>query len=54
MMSILTQENVRSLLSDFCGHVISRNVPPCKKFIRDFAKEVIVYKEHIYIKCVLF
>ena len=35
------------MLSDFSGYVISRNVPECKKFIRDFVKEVIVYKEHI-------
>ena len=39
--------DIRSSLSNFCGYVISRNVPECKKFIRDFVKEVIVYKEHI-------
>ncbi|KJZ86671.1 MULTISPECIES: recombinase family protein [unclassified Clostridium] len=44
---IVTEADVRSLLSDFKGYVISRNVPECKKFIRDFVKEVIVYKEHI-------
>lgn len=41
------EADVRSLLSNFSGYVISRNVPKCKKFIRDFVKEVIVYKEHI-------
>lgn len=35
------------LLSNFKGYVISRNIPECKKFIQDFVKEVIVYKEHI-------
>lgn len=44
---IVTEADVRSLLSNFRGYVISRNVPECKKFIRDFVKEVIVYKEHI-------
>lgn len=41
---IVTEADVRSLLSNFSGYVISRNVPECKKFIRDFVKEVIVYK----------
>ncbi|NOW88096.1 hypothetical protein BCD91_000119 [Clostridium beijerinckii] len=44
---IVTEADVRRLLSNFSGYVISRNVPECKKFIRDFVKEVIVYKEHI-------
>lgn len=44
---IVTEADVRSLLSNFSGYVISRNIPECKKFIRDFVKEVIVYKEHI-------
>ncbi|NRT60407.1 hypothetical protein B0P06_002865 [Clostridium saccharoperbutylacetonicum] len=44
---LVTETDVRSLLSNFSGYVISRNVPECKKFIRDFVKEVIVYKEHI-------
>lgn len=44
---IVTEADVRSLLSNFRGYVISRNVPECQKFIRDFVKEVIVYKEHI-------
>jgi site-specific DNA recombinase len=44
---IVTEADVRNLLSDFSGYVISRNVPECKKFIRDFVKEIIVYKEHV-------
>lgn len=42
---IVTEADVRSLLNNFSGYVISRNVPKFKKFIRDFVKEVIVYKE---------
>lgn len=44
---MVTEADVRNLLRDFSGYVISRNVPECKKFIRDFVKEVIVYKEHV-------
>lgn len=44
---VITEADVRALLSDFSGYVISRNIPECKKFIRDFVKEVIVYKDHI-------
>ena len=35
------------LLNNFSGYVITRNIPECKKFIQDFVKEVVVYKEHI-------
>lgn len=44
---VITEEDVRALLSDFSGYVISRNIPECKKFIRDFVKEVLVFKDHI-------
>lgn len=47
MTQIITEEEVRSLLNNFSGYVISRNIPECKKFIQDFVKEVVVYKEHI-------
>ncbi|MFL0166585.1 MULTISPECIES: hypothetical protein [Clostridium] len=42
---IVTEADVKSLLSNFSSYVISKNVPECKKFIRDFVKEVIVYKD---------
>lgn len=44
---IVTEADVRALLNSFSGYVISRNIPECKKFIQDFVKEVVVYKEHI-------
>ena len=44
---IVTEADVRNLLINFSGYVISRNVSERKKFIGDFVKEVIVYKEHI-------
>ena len=44
---VVTEADVRALLSDFSGYVMSRNIPECKKFIRDFVKEVVVFKDHI-------
>ena len=35
------------MLSGFRGYVISRNILECKKLIRDFVKEVVVYKDRI-------
>ncbi len=49
MTQIVTEEDLRKLLNNFNGYVISRNIPECKKFIQDFVKEVVVYKEHIEI-----
>lgn len=43
----ITEEDLRKLLNNFSGYVITRNIPECKKFIQDFVKEVVVYKEHI-------
>ena len=44
---VVTENDVRSLLNNFSGYVISRNIPQCKKFIQSFVKEVVIYKEHI-------
>lgn len=43
----ITEEDVRGLLNNFSGYVITRNIPECKKFIQSFVKEVVIYKEHI-------
>lgn len=43
----ITEEDVRGLLNNFNGYVITRNISECKKFTTDFIKEVIIYKEHI-------
>ncbi|UZP04722.1 recombinase family protein [Clostridium botulinum] len=43
----ITEDDVKGLLNNFSGYVISRNIPECKKFIHNFVKEVIVFKEHI-------
>ena len=35
------------MFSRFKGFVLERNIPECKKFIGDYIKEVIVYKDHV-------
>lgn len=44
---VVTEKDVRNPLNNFNGYVISKNIPECKKFIQDFVKEIVVYKEHI-------
>ena len=35
------------MFSRFKEFVLERNIPECKKFIGDYIKEVIVYKDHV-------
>ena len=35
------------MFSRFKDFVLERNIPECKKFIGDYIKEVIVYKDHV-------
>ena len=44
---VVTESDVRNLLNNFSGYVMSRNIPECKRFIQSFVKEVVIYKEHI-------
>lgn len=43
----VTEDQIRSMLSRFKEFVLDRNIPECKKFIVDYIKEVIVYKDHV-------
>ena len=43
----ITEEQIRSMFGKFKEFVLTRNLPECKKFISDYVKEVIVYKDHI-------
>lgn len=47
IIQVVTESDVRNLLNNFSGYVMSRNIPECKKFIQSFVKEVVIYKEHI-------
>lgn len=43
----LTEEQIRGIFSKFRGFILDKNIPECKKFIGDYIKEVIVYKDYI-------
>ena len=43
----ITEEQIRNMFSKFKDFVLTRNLPECKKFIGDYVKEVIVYKDHV-------
>lgn len=43
----VTEDQIRSMFSRFKEFVLARNIPECKKFIVDYIKEVIVYKDHV-------
>ncbi len=43
----VTEEQIRGIFSKFRGFIQDKNIPECKKFIGDYIKEVIVYKDYI-------
>ena len=43
----ITEDQIRSMFSKFKEFVLTRNLPECKKFISDYIKEVVVYRDHI-------
>ncbi|GAA0092098.1 hypothetical protein UT300009_21270 [Paraclostridium bifermentans] len=43
----VTEDQIRSMFSRFNEFVLERNIPECKKFIGDYIKEVIIYKDHV-------
>lgn len=43
----ITEDQIRSMFGKFKDFVLTRNLRECKKFIGDYIKEVIVYKDHI-------
>ena len=43
----ITEEQIKNMFSRFKEFVLKRNIPECKKFIGDYIKEVIVYKDHV-------
>ena len=43
----ITEDQIRSMFSKFKEFVLTRNLPECKKFISDYVKEVVVYKDHV-------
>ena len=43
----ITEEQIRSMVAKFKDFVLTRNLPECKKFISDYVKDVVVYRDHI-------
>ena len=43
----ISEEKIKSMFSKFREYVLTRNLPECKRFISDYVKEVIVYKDHV-------
>ena len=43
----ITEDQIRSMFGQFKDFVLTRNLPECKKFISDYVKEVIVYRDRI-------
>ena len=43
----ITEDQIRSMFGRVKEFVLNRNLPECKKFISDYVKEVIVYRDHI-------
>lgn len=44
---LITEEQIRNMFGRFKEFVLTRNLPECKKFIGDYVKEVLVYKDHV-------
>lgn len=43
----ITEDQIRVMFSQFSQFIKERNIPECKKFIGDYIKEVIIYKDYI-------
>lgn len=46
----VTEEQIRGIFSKFKKFVLEKNIPECKKFIGDYIKEVIVYKDYVEVR----
>ena len=43
----ITEEQIKDMFSKFREYVLTRNLPECKKFISQYIKEVIIYKDYV-------
>ncbi|MBU3811604.1 MAG: recombinase family protein [Candidatus Niameybacter stercoravium] len=46
-LPMVSEEEVLQLINKVKQYVVDRNIPECKKFIRDFVKRVDVYQDHV-------
>lgn len=47
---VVTEEQIRAIFSKFKKFMLEKNIPECKKFIGDYIKEVIVYKDYVEVR----
>ena len=43
----VTEQEVMELIKKVKDYVLTKNIPQCKKYIRDYVKQVKVYESHI-------
>ena len=43
----ITEDQIRSMFRRFKDFVLTRDLPEYKKFISDYVKEVVVYRDHV-------
>lgn len=43
----ITENQIISMFGTFKGFILIRNLPECKKFISDYVKELVVYRDHV-------
>ena len=43
----ITEDQIGNMFGRFKEFVLTRNLPECKKFISDYVKEVVVYRDHV-------
>ena len=43
----ITEDQIKSMFGKFKEFVLTRNLPECKKFISDYVKEGVVYRDHV-------
>ena len=43
----ITEDQIRNMFGRFKEFVLTRHLPACKKFISDYVKEVVVYRDHV-------
>lgn len=45
----ITEDQIRSMFGRVKEFVLTRKLPECKKFISDYIKEVVVYRDYVEI-----
>ena len=46
-VELITESKIKQMFGTFKEFVLQRNIPECKKFIQNYIKEVVVYKDYV-------